>query len=103
MPAVSPAAPIYILLKDILNPNVGVSSFFRVCLRKNGVLLECNKEFGRAIFKPTSPVYVSNQAIFIEPSATVGQGASYTFKGQLSSLYSAYSLNELKVRVLFPS
>lgn len=102
IPAISPAAPIYIAIKKIINPNLKVSSFFNVCIRKNGVLLECNKEFGRAVFTQNPVSTFSNQIIVVEPTAYVGQGSSYILKGVLSSLYSSYALNELKIRVKFP-
>ena len=31
----------YILLKNVRNPTTNLSSYFQVCLRKNGVKIEC--------------------------------------------------------------
>ena len=50
MPTLPKDTLTYVLLKNIKNPNVTVSSFFQVCTRKNGVLLECQKDFARATF-----------------------------------------------------
>ena len=43
VPSISSNQPIYFTIKKILNPEVLVSSYFKVCLRKNGILLECDK------------------------------------------------------------
>ena len=80
-------SPSYILLKNINNPNSTLSSYFQLCIRKNGVHLECHKDFARMTF--TSPPLNSTTGLQIrgDPSPLlINRGTSYIMHMTVSSI-----------------
>lgn len=88
------------LLKNIKNPPSNISSYFQVSLRKNGVKIETEKYFAKAIF--TNPATVSSLGVSITPApnpAYIGRGTTYTFSFNVSAPTLAYINEYLYVRI----
>lgn len=94
----------YILLKNVINPTVLQSSYFQVCIRKSGVLLECQKDFSRTFFTDPAAIYPTGISVSPQPSpAYINRGTTYLLKMTVSSNVLSYASENLKVRVKMPA
>jgi hypothetical protein len=94
----------YILLKNVINPTTKLSSNFQVCIRKNGVNLECNNYFGRAVFSQPATLTTAGLSVIPVPDpAYVARQSALSFKFTISNYAVSYAAEKLRIRVLLPS